>query len=113
MLQGPVVCEWTLPLGAERIAASVEMPVQARTYGDCVVSVRVRAAGENPVDAGKPLWSVRVSGDAPSAAFNVVVPTQLRGAASTLVFEIAEGENGTVQDQVVLRKALVLVSESK
>jgi hypothetical protein len=96
-LPGPMSVDWDLPQGAAHLAATAELPVAARTWGDCEVLVGVP---EQPA-----LWRQRLRGEAPTASIRVALPP----GAARLRVTVEPGENGPVQDRVILRRPIILV----
>jgi len=101
-LPGPMSVTWTLPAGVTRVAGVAELPVSARAWGDCSV---VMFDG-----AGAQVWTTRLSGDAPSAPFNI----DLSGKdALTLTVRVEAGANGPIEDRVLLRRVLLLLDNKQ
>ncbi len=104
-LPGPMSAEWELPAGAQRLSALCELPPTCHAWGDCELFVELVLPGGQ----SRALWQHRLNGADPEASFNIT----LEGVASdkpTLVrLRIDPGENGPIQDRVIIRRALILV----
>ena len=101
-LPSPMVVSWVLPEGAVRVSMRAVLPPACRVWGDCVLILEqegVKGIG------GKTLAKVRLSGDTPEADINV----ELLAGGGALRATLDPGENGPIQDRVVLRQPLVLV----
>lgn len=96
-LPGPMSVTWTLPALSTRIAGVLELPESSRVWGDCNVTI---STGD-----GAKLFSTRLNGEKPTAAFNVVLP---KGKQS-LTVRVDAGENGPIEDRVLIRRALILL----
>ena len=96
-LAGPIRAHWNLPVGVRLVSMSVSLPEAARTLGDCVVVA----------ECGGQTVRQRLNGEQPTAEIRL---TPANGSTPhTLSLTIESGEGGTIQDRVVLRRALVLV----
>ncbi len=93
-LRGPLAATWRLPRGCRRFAAEVEMPEHARIWGDCELIVRVD---------GDIRTRVRLNQANPNASMNIDI-----AGASALTLEISEGQRGSIQDELILRRAMLL-----
>lgn len=102
---GPMSSEWELPAGASRVCGLAELPAACRAWGDCEVFIEL-IVGEQV----RPLWHRRVNAGEPEAAFNVL--TEAAGATSRLRIRIEPGENGPIQDRVIIRRGMILVAPS-
>lgn len=103
-LPSPMVVTWALPERAERISMRAVLPAACRVWGDCVLVVEqtgVKGIG------GKELARVRLNGDEPEADLNV----ELVSGGGPLRVTLDPGENGAIQDRVVLRQPLILVGK--
>jgi hypothetical protein len=101
-LPAPMVVTWSLPEGAERISMRAVLPAACRVWGDCVLVVEqtgVKGIG------GKELARVRLNGETPEADLNM----ELLTGGGPLRMTLDPGENGAIQDRVVLRQPLILV----
>lgn len=93
-MHGTQVARWQLPNDITRFAASAELPEHARIWGDFDLVVRVD---------GMERARVHMNSSMPSAEINIAVD-----GGSQLEIEITEGARGSVQDEVVLRRAMLL-----
>ncbi|MCI0362335.1 MAG: hypothetical protein L0Y44_16150 [Phycisphaerales bacterium] len=93
--RGPIVARYALPAGADRFTAIAELPYQGQTWGDCELVVR---SNDDEV------FRTRLNEAQPAATINVPL------TGRELTIEITEGANGPIQDQVILRRAMVLKS---
>lgn len=94
--RGPVSVRYALPNGASLFWADAELPIAARSWGDCEVLIR---------DDDRQIFSTRLNAQHPTAS----IAAALTGSALTV--EIIEASSGPIQDQVVLRNAFVLVEK--
>ncbi len=101
---GPIEAEWTLPRGASRLAATIELPPASWVWGDCEVVVAVAAPGM----PARELTRVRVNGERPVARLDARLPGPDR-SDRTLRIAIDPGAFGPIQDRPVLRRALLLI----
>ena len=95
-LRGPLTVQYTLPAGRWLFTATVELPAQARAWGDCELVIR---DGRNEV-ARK-----RLNSKQPTATLAVSLNSR------ELTIEVTEGANGPIHDHVVLRRAMLLRSD--
>jgi hypothetical protein len=102
-LPSPMTVVYDLAEGAVRVGAHVVLPAACRVWGDCVLVVE--QAGAKGVPA-RELARIHLSGDAPEADLNA----ELLAGGGPLRFTLLEGENGPIQDRVVLRQPLLLFS---
>lgn len=103
-LPSPMVVTWALPERAERLSMRAVLPAASRVWGDCVLIVEqtgVKGIG------GKELAKVRLNGDAPEVDLNV----ELLAGGGPLRVTLDPGENGPIQDRVVLRQPLILAGK--
>lgn len=96
-LSGPIKVRWSLPGSARLVSMVAMLPPSARTMGDCVLVV----------ECGGKTVRQRLHGGEPSV-FVRLEPTDPAGAG-TLTVTIESGEGGSIQDRVVLRRAIVLM----
>lgn len=105
-MPGPMTVEWTLPVGAERVAGVAELPAGARAWGDFTLVLEVVSGATK-----KDVLRERMYEGKTSVEFNFAVAAD--GAAAKegvkLRATIDPGESGPIQDRVVLRRVLVLV----
>lgn len=112
-LSGPVTAEWALPRGAVHVAGYLVLPDHARTWGRCRVVVR----GVGPSERGRAqqtvdLGSFTLVPESPVVRFNAPLPD---GAGAPpggwrLRVEILPAGAGPIQNEVVLRRWLVVVN---
>ncbi len=109
-VSGPVTAVWDLGTGALRISGVVEMAPSDRVWGDCTVTLEDVASGSDGAltAEGRELWTARINGDSPSAAFLVDLPAaDDPRTPRRLRVRVGEGANGPVQDRVWLRRVLI------
>lgn len=94
-LSGPIQVRWSLPGGARMVSMVAMLPPSARTMGDCLLVV----------ECGGKTVRQRLHGGEPSV-FVRLEPTD-PASAGTLTVTIESGEGGSIQDRVVLRRAIV------
>jgi len=100
-IPGPLTAEWDLPAGATRFAADAELPRQMWTWGDCEVVVSALAAsGETE------LWRKRLNADSPRSRITAALPS----GSTRIRVRIEAGEFGSVQDKIILRRAVVIAA---
>lgn len=105
-LPSPMVVSWALPDGAVRVSMRAVLPPASRVWGDCILILEqegIKGIG------GKALAKVRLNGDTPEADINV----ELLAGGGPLRVTLDPGENGPIQDRVVLRQPLVLVGAGR
>ena len=105
-LPAPMIVSWVLPDGAVRVSMRAVLPPACRVWGDCVLILEqegVKGIG------GKSLAKVHLSGDTPEIEINA----ELLAGGGPLRVTLDPGENGPIQDRVVLRQPLVLVGPGK
>jgi hypothetical protein len=112
-LSGPVTAEWELPRGAGRLGGFLVLPDHARTWGRCrvlvqVVSVAERGRAPRTVDLGE--FTLRP--EAPVVRFNAALPegADATGSGWRLRVSIVPSGAGPIQNEVVLRRWLVVVN---
>jgi hypothetical protein len=98
-LSGPMTASWNLPKGSTRFSAGVELSRGARALGMCTLVVEWR---------GKEIARVDMGGS--NASGEVVA--SLEGGEGELVLTVQPGPRGPVQNDVVLRQAMVLVEDT-
>lgn len=106
-MPGPMTVEWTLPVGAERVAGVAELPAGARAWGDFTLVLEVMTGATK-----KEVLRERMYEGKTSVEFNFAVGAADAAAAKEgvkLRATIDPGESGPIQDRVVLRRVLVLV----
>lgn len=94
-LPGPMSATWQLPAGTSRFASDVELPESCRVWGDCSVVLAID---------GKELSRVRLTSQQPAASLAAAIPAN----AQTLTLTLDAGERGSVEDRVVLSRAMLL-----
>lgn len=94
-LRGPLTARYVLPQGATYLTAEAEMSPTARAWGDCDLIIS---------DDGREIFSTRLN----AASLRAAIAVPLHG--STLTIEITEGAAGPIQDQVILKRAMILVN---
>jgi hypothetical protein len=99
---GPMSATWALPAGAVRLGGIAEIPEDSRAWGDCVL---VFSTGPDPAQE---VYRAALSGKEPRVEFSIALPG-VRGA--TLTATVEAGPYGPIQDRVVLRRAVVLLSD--
>ncbi len=95
-LPGPMIATWSLPPNATRFATDVELPESCRVWGDCTLIVSVD---------GKEISRVRLTPQEPSGYLNA----QLPAGASRLSLTLDPGDRGSVEDRIVLSRAMLLL----
>jgi len=103
-LPGPMRARWSLPLGASRFGADVELPSDCRVWGDCELIVSLVRPGQEGVELAR----VRLDAASPEARMNVELPRPGAGPAM-LELRVEPGASGPVQDRVVVHRGLVVV----
>jgi hypothetical protein len=92
--RGPLVVHYGLPAGCRRFAAEAILPSSARAWGDFELIV---AAGDEE------LHRVHLNAEHPTDTINIPI------AGRDLTIELTQGANGPIQDQLILRRPLLLV----
>lgn len=103
-LPGPMTVEWSLPNPASRLSMRMLLPESCRRWGDAVVVIEI---GTSPV---RELARERINGDHPMVEINAALDAP---KGSTLRIRLEAGENGPVQDRVLLRQAIVINDAGK
>jgi hypothetical protein len=93
-LPGPMSATWELPANVKRFAADVELPDSCRVWGDCTLIMTVD---------GKELARVRLTPQAPTS----VLAADLPADAKQLTLSLDPGNQGSVEDRVVLKRAIL------
>lgn len=96
-ISGPLVVRYSLPMGAQRFTADVELPGEARRWGNCDLIVR---------SDDREVFRTRLHEKNPAASINVVI------SGRELTIEVGEGENGPIQDRVMLRRPMLLMKST-
>jgi hypothetical protein len=96
-LSGPIKARWMLPPGVLSISMSASLPPAARTLGDCVLVV----------ECGGQIVRQRLTGEKPTAEIRLNLSSEADAGFVSITIE--SGEGGSIQDRVVLRRALALV----
>lgn len=97
---GPMSVEWVLP-PASRLSGTLVLPRRSLEWGDEEVTIEARAG---KAEGWTELVRVRLNAARPSAEFNVELPP----GPARLRLKLEPGADGTIQDRVVLRDALLL-----
>lgn len=100
-LPAPMSADFTLPPGAARVSATIELPESGWTWGDCRVKVEVLGGG-----GGAVLLDARLNADTPVAKLSGAIPS----GASSVRITVEPGERGPVQDRVLVRRGLVVLA---
>lgn len=103
VLPGPMVVEWTLPAGADRLAGWLVLEERFWAWGDCEVTIFLAAGEDDP--SPRLLMRDRLNARRPIAPVNV--PLMSGGRPQRLRVIVDAGEHGPVQDQLVLRNFLI------
>lgn len=98
-LSGPIGVAWTLPSPARLVAMSASLHPAARMLGDCVVVVE--CGGE----------TVRQRLNAQTPTFEIRLKPSDESKAATVRVTIESGEGGSIQDRVVLKRAMVVLGK--
>jgi hypothetical protein len=96
--------EWQLANPARRLSMRVVLPESCRRWGDAIVVVEI---GTSPV---RELARERLNGDRPVVEVNAALDAP---KGSILRIRLEAGENGPVQDRVLLRQAIVINDAGK
>jgi hypothetical protein len=97
--RGPVVARYALPVACTRFAAQAELPPSAHQWGDFQLVIR---------SDDKEVFRVAMNADNPLADVNVPLSAGASGGGRELTIELASGAHGPIQDQVILRRAMLL-----
>lgn len=100
----PMGVEWQLTNPARRLSMRMILPESSRRWGDAVVVIEL---GTSPV---RELARERLNGDRPMVEVNAALDAP-KGAV--LRIRLEAGENGPVQDRVLLRQAIVINDAGK
>jgi len=98
LLSGPVTVQYTLPTGATRLAMTAYAPRHSAQWGDLELVIR---SGETEVARN------RINANSPSVSINVPLTSR------DLTIELTQGENGPVQDQVILSLGLLGIGPAR
>lgn len=96
----PMRAHYPIPIGAARFACSIQAPIERWT--DCVIRIVAQSSR-----GGSTLLEQRLNAQQPTAEINVPLPAD----TTHLVIEIDPGENGPIQDRVLLRRPRLLVED--
>lgn len=91
---GPLVARYAVPQGGQRFVAEAVLPKSAQLWGDYELVIR---------SDDREVFRTRLNATSPTAAINVVL------VGRELTIEIIEGENGPIQDRVVLNRPMILM----
>lgn len=100
--RGPLAVHYMLPRGTKRFAAEAVLPESARTWGDCelIVSDRTGERFRQRMHAADPVAMINIElADTPHAP--------------ELTIELREGTYGGIQDQLILRRPMLLVDQTR
>jgi hypothetical protein len=100
-LPGPMRVEWELPDGASRLTMSAELPASMRTWGDCILIISERAAGQPE----RELVRERINGERPRVEINTALGAGV--GSRRLAITLDPGAYGPIQDRIVLTGAMV------
>jgi hypothetical protein len=103
----PAAAAWSLPKGASRLAFTADLPPDCWSWGDCELVVTLAPAAASSATAPREIFRRRMNADAASIDVNLPIDAP---ANATLTIRIDEGLFGPIQDRVVLRRGLLLVS---
>jgi hypothetical protein len=92
--RGPIVVRYALPPGTRRLAADAILPRGARQWGDYELRI---------LDEDEEVFSATMSARAPAVDINVAL------TGTELTIELLPGAHGAVQDELILRRAMLLV----
>lgn len=98
----PGLWSWTLPPGATRFAATIQMPPGSWEWGSCAVAVEILPTGA--VLDPKPAAGQVLNWRTPTIDINLPIPASTTG--QRLVLRIEPGPTGPVQDRIVLQRPL-------
>jgi len=105
-IPGPMTVEWDLPAGATRILSTAELPRQNWTWGNCILVVSIVPATPSQA-AETELLRQRLSADQPAATLSAALPD--RPWPRRLRIRLEPGDYGPIQDQIILRRPLLLI----
>jgi hypothetical protein len=100
-LQGPVAVSWRLPRAGMSLSLEAEMPPDARPWGDVILVVRDGATERARVTLRADGGESSVSDARSTAPISLVLETD------RLSIELLEGSHGSVQDIVLLHRAML------
>jgi hypothetical protein len=106
LLPGPMSVEWTIPAGIGSMLGYAQMDDRSFAWGDCVVIITVASAQSG--GAERELVRGRLNASSPS----LIISTELGALkpGDRLRVRTEAGERGPIQDRVVLRRTLLLVT---
>lgn len=104
ILPGPMFVEWVLPAAATRLAGWATLDPAGAAWGDCDVRISVRS----PESQSRELARGRVNAESPVLPINVALPS----SAGVLRLEVLPGAAGPIQDRIILKRMLILTSDS-
>lgn len=103
---GPMTVEWVLP-AASRFAGTLVLPRRSLEWGDGEVTIEIRPAKGAGSESWTGLVKERLNAARPAAEFNVELPP----GPSRLRLKLEPGADGTIQDRVVIRDAVLLTGK--
>lgn len=104
-IPGPMSAEWTLPQGAAHLGAEAHLPASMWAWGDCELVISLVAEGSGAVELARH----RLNAEHPVATISV----PLEGPRDRVLRVTLEpGLYGPIQDRVILRRPIVLLSRS-
>jgi hypothetical protein len=106
-LPGPMSVAWDLPRGASRLAAEALLPRPMWTWGDCEIVVLLSAP--TPGAAETELFRGRLNSDHPRARISAALGEP--AADRRLHIRLEPGNFGPIQDQVVLKRPMLLMEK--
>jgi hypothetical protein len=109
---GPMTVEWRLPAGAAYFAARAELPQTMWNWGDCELIVSL-VSGSGTREAATEVFRSRMNAETPSAEIGINLLAAARQAGSRgpvrLRVRLDPGLYGPIQDQIVLRRPLLVL----
>lgn len=102
-IPGPMTAEWSLPQWAAFLGAEAHLPASMWAWGDCELVVSLVAEGSPPAELAR----YRLNAEHPVATISV----PLAGSRQRLLrITLEPGLYGPIQDRVILRRPIVLLS---
>jgi hypothetical protein len=110
---GPMTVDWVLPTGAAWFAARAELPRTMWNWGNCELIVSL-VSGSGSRESASEVFRSQLNAETPLAEIHLNLPEAARQAGGRGPFRlrvrIDPGLYGPIQDQVVLRRPLVLLA---
>ena len=94
---------WSLPKGTRRFASTFELPESCRVWGDLILVVEENHPGNTTRELARASLNART----PTAFVSDVVSA----SAYAITIRVEEGAYGPIQDQVILRRPMLLVGD--